>query len=92
MGLGRCHQLHEAARESEHTHIKGKPEIVVKVHCRHGVDAANAQLMGALSSYVREQCRFHSCVNQGRRSDLVLKLSFRVEFQPQELQHCPSLQ
>lgn len=92
MGLERCHQLHKAARECEHTHIKDKPEIVVKVYCRHGVDAANAQLMGALSSYVTEQCRFHSCVNQGRLSDLVLKLLFRVEFQPQELQHCPSVQ
>lgn len=81
----RCHPLHKAARECEHTHVTDKPEIVVKVHCRHGVDAANAQLMGALSSYVTEQCRFHRCVNQGRLSDLIPKLLFRVESQPQEL-------
>lgn len=85
MELERCHPLHKAARECEHTHVKDKPEIAVKVHCRHGVGAANAQLMGALSSYVTEHCRFHRRVNQGRLSDLIPKLLFRVESQPQEL-------
>lgn len=46
------------------------------MYCRHGMDAANAQLVRALSSYVTEQCRFRCYVNQGRLSDLVLKLLF----------------
>lgn len=54
--------------ECEHTQMKEEPEIIFKMHWRHEINTANAQLMRALFSYVTDPFHFHIYVSQRKGS------------------------